>query len=223
MLNDKKRDNNVTQKNLEYLREFKECRRELGRIVIIAYLLITKFQIYDTRQIFYSARKQRRLCASVIGDLKEYGIDQKYHKAIQRDIKSIHNRAAYAFKMIQENIRMTEYYPYFMAVGFDKLMDWSTKYPEDNEMWAAQLIGEITEWNAEHPEEIAKHMESIAEEKANMERHRAKVKADAIAEKEARREAKKRETAYIKEMRENEKKYQQRKRKIEREFERYYR
>ena len=221
-LNEKNRPKELTRKNLEYVRELNQIEREFSRLIVIAYLLITEFNMNGLRQIFLSAQRQKKFVQAVKLSLKEYGVETEWHKVFDRDIESLRKRLDHAFKIIVENIRLTESYPYFKNVGFDKLIDFSIDYikakDNDDTVIVNQLKEEIEEYNASHQQEIVKHMESVKDEIEVLERHRAKIEADKKAEKRARKLAKKEADAEVREIKKNNEKHRKEQRKIDRSF-----
>lgn len=220
-MNDNRRPKQPNQRSLHWLREVRQCEKEISRNLIILYFLITKMG-ENLNGLMGSEQKQRTLLWALRRELKKRGVEEKWERVFAYDIGSIHRRREYVFLIIKENLKLTEHHPYFKAVGYDRLIDFTVNYGEDADKNNAMLLEEIQKWEAEHSDVIASHMESIAEEKANMERHRKEVKEKAKAEKEARKLARKLENDEVKEIKENNKKYLSRKKRIDRSFERYW-
>lgn len=205
-LSDDKRSKELTHKNTEYLREFKQLHREFRRLSVITFTLIKRFEMTDLYALFVSIEKQKSFIGKVITDLKEYGVEPKWDSVFIRDIRSVRNRIQYVFRILIENLRLTEMYPYLKDVGFDRLIDFSIKYPEDEEACASQLMGEVREYNEAHPEEIERYMESVQGEIEARDKHRKKIAEANAREKEAKRLAKKLENEEVREIRENRRK-----------------
>ena len=223
-LNDKSRPRDLYKRNLEFLREAKDIKFLLGRNKLILWFVMVKLGIEDVRAMFVSCSKQRELIWLVIKDLKEHGVISKYEKMFKRELASIRRRCEYVYKITLENIRMTEYYPYFKTVGLDYLNNYVQDFTKDNTEEAEEkLLADITKWNSEHTDEIAAYMESIKEEKEAMERHREKIKADKKREKEEAKRARAEIREFEKESAKIRKKRELEEKKIERSFERYYR
>ncbi len=175
------------------------------------------------RQIFLSAQRQKMFVVAVKLSLKEYGVEPKYYKVFDRNIDIIRRRLDHVFKIITENIRLTEYYPYFQNVGFEKLIDFSVDYiaavgTDDNQALAEYLVKEIENYNADHPKEVKEHMETVKDEIEILERHRAKIQANKKAERTARRLAKKAEDEEVREIKRNNEKHRKEQAKIDRSF-----
>lgn len=221
-LNDKDRVEGMNKRSAKYFREYKQAEREKGRNIVILYYLITRYNLTGCYSMFGSERKQKKYIQAVKMSLKEYSLEQRWERDFDKDLTNLKKRTDFVFRIIQENIRMTELYPFFREVGFDRLADFGVKYAKGDEEAADQLAAEISKWNAEHFGEVQSYMESIAEEKANMEAHRARIQAEEKAEKEAKRMLKKQERDEIKEIRENHRKYESRRKRVERSFDRYY-
>ena len=221
-LNDQQVPKGCTKKELEMCGEFNEIYREFGRIRVICYLLMTELDMQDTRTLFYSADKQRKLIGAIRDHLHKYRVNAKYDPIFKRDMASMRRRADYAFKMVCENVRMTEYYPFFQNVGFKNLIEQTHLYCTGEKEGLRLLIKEAKEHIESHPDEIAEHTESIKDEKEAMERHRAKIEEDKRLEKAAARAERDRQRAFDKETKRIRKEQQREERKIERQFERYY-
>lgn len=225
-MNDKQRPKGMNQRGGKYYLEFKQIKHaEIGRNNVMLFFLINTMGMNECRMMLQSGRKQRDFCIAVMAQLKEYQVQQKYEKTFDEDVKMLHKRSEHVKKIISENIRLTELWPYFSAIGFQRLEDFASGYSKiNNEQDAAsQLKADIEEWNAEHQEEIKRHMESVAEEIRIRDEHRAKVKAEAKAEKEARKLIENARKKFEKESQKIAHDREVRERKLEREFARYYR
>lgn len=225
-LNDPNVEKGCTKKNLDYIRQVNDLYDGLTLVTIISFFCIEKLKMNEELYaIFVSAKKQRDLLVAVRLNLKEHLVTPKYENAIKADLNLIERRIAYVKAMIKENLRMTEHWPFFEQGGWEKLDEIShirgTKefITETRDAFFQELI----DYHDSHPDEIAVYMESIKEEKENMERHREKVKLDAKREKEEARAAKKAQKEFDKETQRILKEQKQRDKKIERSFERYYR
>ena len=221
-MNTKDRPEGMNKRGKKYFLEYKTVEKEFGRNNVILYFLITRLGMNECYSMLSSGRKQKSYIRAVKVQLKEYAVTEEWEKDFERDLNSLKRRCRHVFRIIQENIRMTEQYLYFQTIGFDRLTDFSVAYAKGEDEAADQLEKEIAEWNDAHRDAIDRYMESIKEERDNMIRHREKVAEDDKAEKKARREAKKAQTAEVREIRKNREKYRKHQRKIEKEFEQYY-
>lgn len=223
-LNDPSRPKDLYKANIVYLREAKELSYMIGRNKILLWFLIVKLNMGGEFQtLFSSCKKQKELLIAVKGQLKERGVTSKYIKVFKRDFASIRRRSDYVYKIIVENLRMTEYYPYFESVGFEILKDFSYQHTRENgQELENKFYEDIIKWNAEHQKEIADYMESIKEAKENLERHRAKIQEDKKREKAEAKAAKAEILAFEKESAKIRKKQKSEYKKIEKSFERYY-
>ena len=208
---------------MEYLRDLKQCNKELARIGTLTYFLVTRLNVLDARQMMVSARKQRNLIYAVMMDLKIYRVEPEWFKVFEYDIKCFQRRCEHVFRICKDDLRLTEHYPYFEAVGFDMLLDIPLVYSETNETTLDKILPGLEMWEADHKNDIAAHMESVREEIEIRDKHRAEVIAKAKAEKEAAKLAKKAANDEVKEIKKNREKHQKKERKLEREFARYYR
>lgn len=222
-LDDKDRPLGPNRRSLAMLRQYKQLKQELSRNLVVLYFLMTRMGMGELRTMFYSAKKQKQYVRAVIFSLKEYAVTEDWEEVFVRDIRLLHERCEYVLTIIRHNLKLTEYMPYFTEVGFDKLVDFSNQHRKEHDDQAADdLEADILAWNAEHADAVKAYMDSIADEKAAMEAHRARIAEQERAEKKAAREQRKAENAEVREIRKNEKAYKSRQRKIERSFERYY-
>lgn len=220
---DPKRPKELYKANIIFLREAKDLLFLIGRNKVLLWFFLVRLNLKEFQTLFYSCKKQRLLVYAVMIDLKKFGVTSKYVAMFKRDFASIRRRVDYVYKMVIENLRMTEYYPYFQSVGFDVLKDYAFDHTiENTKEEEARLLADIDKWNSEHQEEIAAYMESIKEEKENMERHRAKIKEDEKREKEEAKRAKAEIIAFEKESARIRKQQRNKYKKLERGFERYY-
>lgn len=221
-LNDPRKEVGCSKNQVNYLRDLKECDAELARIGVLTFFLATRLGIEDARTMMWSAVKQRKLIHSVSQSLRRYRVDPEYDRAFELDIKGFQRRCKHVFMICKEDLRLTEHYPYFEAVGFDRLLDIKLEYGDKNVSELDILLPDIGIWESDHQEEIAAHMESVREEIEIRNRHKAEVAAKEKAEKEAAKAKRKAERDEIKEIRKNAEAYRKRQRKLDKEFERYY-
>lgn len=217
-LNDKKRFKGCSQKNVDYLREFKQISAEQGRVGTVTYFLLTRLHIENARSMMRSAKKQQMLVWALIKDLKVYRVDPEWEKAFDRDIRMMHERCNYIFYICKENLRLTEHWPYFSSVGFYKLLDFQQKYSETSESVLDILLPEMEAWEKDHQDEIKTHMETVQHEIEVRDRRAEERRKAAITEKEAAKAQRKAENAEYREIRENEKKYKARLRRLEKDL-----
>lgn len=209
----------ISLKNIDYVMDIDKASIELGRTATLNYFLLTRLNIYNCRNMMISATKQRSFCRKVIVDLNRYEVDEKYDKAFKRFITALFNRSNYIYRIVQENLKLTRYWLYFEAIGFDSLMEFERQYRDDNSTVFDRLIPEMDSWMKEHEADIDEYMEKIRPEIERRESFLAKKKADRKAENEARRKAKKAERDEIKMLKEQQRKNDIAKRKWEKEFE----
>lgn len=221
-MNEPRREKGCTRNQVGYLRDLRQCDKELARIGVLTFFLTTRLGIEDTRSMMWSAVKQRKLIAAVCIDLKKYRVDPEYDNIFKWDIQGLKRRCDYVFKVCKEDLRLTEHYPYFEAVGFEQLMDIPLEFRDKTETPLDKILPDMEMWENNHKTEIASHMESVKEEIRIRDEHREKVRETAKAEKEAEKDKKKAERDEIKEIKKNNEAYRKRQRKIEKEFERYY-
>ena len=208
----------ISLKNIDYVMDIDKASIELGRTATLNYFLLTKLNIYNCMNMMKSAVAQRSFCRKVIVDLNRYEVDEKYDKAFKRFITALFNRSNYIYRIIQENLKLTRYWLYFEAIGFDSLMEFERQYRDDNSTVFDRIIPEMEAWMEEHKSDIDEYMEKIRPEIERRENFLAKKKADKKAENEARRKAQKAERDEIKMLKEQQRKNDIAKRKWEKEF-----
>ena len=156
------RPEGMNRRSQRYFLEYKQMEKEFNRNIIILYFLITRLGMKECYAMFKSGQKQKAFIRAVKVNLKQYAVTEEWEKDFDRDLRFLKNRCDHVFRIIRENIRMTELYPYFQSVGFDRMMDFSVKYAHGDDEAADQLQKEIEDWNSGHREEIRTYMKSIA-------------------------------------------------------------
>lgn len=213
---------------LEFFRELKEIDKMFARNNTILFFLISRYGMNDMRKMMVSNLSIRSLMykirMQIKGDAEHEGhaITQEWIPIFRRDVDAFRRRAEYVFFIVQADLKETELYPYFEAVGFERLLDFGIMYRGGDDEQAEQLEKEIDEWNESHCEEVEAYMDSISEQIRNRDEHRRKVKEAASEEKAAERRKRKEATEEAKEIRRNNEAYAKRVRRIERSFQRYY-
>lgn len=216
--NDTTKKEGATRLNLEFLREIKQLEHELAGIGVILFFLVTRCDMWVMERMLRSAGKQRRLMGATAYDLKKYALDKKWEKVFKANCTRIRNRVDYMYRIIEENVRLTEYYPWYMAVGKERVQDFQHKYRGGEKESSDQLLEEIQDWNAEHEDEVKAYVESIAEEKEAYEDLKQKRADERKARKEALRMIRKHETAEVREIKENKHKHEVEERRKNREW-----
>lgn len=194
-LHDKKRVplNGLSVKNAMYAADLIKASKELGRTAVVSYFLAARvfddhgYTANNCRTMMYSAVRQRTLCYSVQRDLEKYTVDPKYDKAFERDIKSIFRRSNHIYLIIQENLRLTRHWPYFEAVGFERLLDFEQKYIDGPESVLDVILPDMERWMNEHEAEIDAYMVKIQPEIERKQAFLANKKAAAKAKKRRQR------------------------------------
>lgn len=198
--------------NAKYLRDYSCFASEFRRYALLLYVLSVEMNEYYSRRMMRSAKKQAAYCGAVCMALLEKKVEKQHYKLFERDIDSLERRLEYIEIITKENIHLSEYEPFFNTFG--DLFDFCGDEGELAEM--------ARSWNAEHTEEVKKHMEEIRPE---LERHNEFIKRKKEEKKQKTIAMRKRirdENDYVKEIKRNKKKNDSETRKIERSFERYY-
>lgn len=221
-LNDKRRVKGCSALNKPYLQAYNQCKQEMGRCAILTYLLVAKLGVKDCRQMLMSAKRQNGLIGAIRHDLKIYYLDEEWARVLKNNANAIHRRAQYVFEICKDNLRLTEYYPYFEHVGFDKLSDFTFAYrtlnDEEQQEMTKTLLTEIDEYNTLHAGEITAYMEAVQPEIESRDAHRAKIRAKDKAEKDAIKAEEKRQKEEKKEIAKQQKQDEVRKKKINKEL-----
>ena len=191
-LNDKNRREGYTCLNYRFRRELDNIDHKLAKKAAVAFILLVGLGIENCRGIMRSAAKQRRFVWAVLDDVKRFRIEKGLEKMFSRQIRQINNRANYIDKIITENLRLSKYFPYFRATGFEQLQDFPLSVPEVNSSYFADVMGRIEEYNKTHSEEVAEYVESIRSEIEAKAAYRKRIDEQYKREKE-RKKAEKRE------------------------------
>lgn len=232
-LYDRDRPEEMNYASRDFFLELKDVDKRLARNNTILYFLIKKYDMNVMQSMLISTSRIRGLISALLYGLKGYrdkdgtehpghAVTQEWIPVFQRTIKGFEKRCDHVFLIIKKDLEETELYPYFQNVGFDRLVDFAIKRNSSDDEQVEQLVREIAEWNAEHPEEVNAYMASIADRIHNRDEHRKMIKEQEEAEKWVRRNMRKQSNAELREMRQNNRAHEARKRKIERSFERYY-
>lgn len=217
---DPKRYRGTTAANVKYLREFKELEHNNAIIGTLTYFLVTRLDIYSARTMLASAQRQRKFIAKVIIQLKEWVVLPYHEKWFDNDIAGLKRRKETVFRICKENIRLTEHYPYFDTVGFDRLYNFETKYEEGDSSVLDPLLEDMRQWESQHTDVIAAYKIKI---QPDLDRHAAFLRRKeeaAKAEKEARKAQKKAEREEIKMIKEANKAELKRRRELNKDLER---
>lgn len=214
----------ISFKNMEYAADLLKAEKQLARTSTVNYFCMTRlceknsYEESNYRTMMKSSVKQKKLCYSIARQLEKYEVDPKYDKAFKRDIAAILRRSEHIYLIVRENLKLTQYWPYFEAVGFDRLLDFTQKYSDDSSSVLDVILPEMHAWMKEHEAEIDAYMEQIKPEIERKQAFLANKKAAAKAEKEKTKAAKKAERDEIKMHQEQRRKDDMAKRKWEREM-----
>ena len=217
------------KKNIEFLHLLSECDEKFAKLGVICFFVRTRLGVRYAWTMMNSVSKQRSLILVCIRQLKEYKLRESDLSAFKRDITSLNNRYKHVMRILEEDIKLTEYYPYFKSVGFEILEGFDIPtFEEMQEMYQEKsvlgnslidhIIADIEAYKAEHMDEIAEHMKWAESEQERINKHKQMLREKAMEERKADREAQKAEEAYIKEIERNRKKDKERSRKIDREI-----
>lgn len=214
----------TSKKNVNALMRLNEVFELNKRNLCLLHFLmnnVNKGRDSNFRSMFTSAESQKQFIIHAKYTVKTYLIDDEWHKPIENNIDSLFRRQEYIWLIIKENLRLTEYYPFFEDVGFEILYDFDMKAMNVSEQ-LKPILDMFEKWKKEHPDLIEKHMNSIASEKAAYENYKAEIQRQKKEEKQARKLAKKAENDEVREIKKNNQMHEARERRMKREFEKYY-
>ena len=188
----------ISLKNAMWEADLLRAEKQLSRTSTVTYFCMTRlaetaYEQNNYRTMMKSSVNQQKLCYSCARYLEEYEVDPKYDKAFERDIKKIFGRCDHIYRIVQENLKLTRYWPYFDAVGFERLLDFEQVYSDDKSSVLDVVLPEMEAWMNEHEAEIDAYMEKIQPEIDRKKAFLAKKAAAKKAEKEAAKAAKKAE------------------------------
>lgn len=211
-----------TKANAECVGNINEILAMNARNCAMLYFCIKTLKIDGLNAMYASTMKQKSFYVTAKGFLKHYKLEDKWISNAKSDIAKMYNRQNHIWLITRENIRLTEYYPFFMEIGFEKLLDFDLATMDVLDQ-LKYIADEFETWKSNNKDKIDSHMESVAVEKKALEDIRKKRDEDKKREKEERRLAKKAADDEVKEIRENNKKHMARYKKLEKSFERHYR
>ena len=123
-LNDKQREKQPNRNCLNLIREFNDLKHLIGLNSKMLYFLTKYLPSEDGGNfwtMFNSCIKQRNFIRRVQVDLKKFSVNDDYLPVFNGELKKIRNRCDYVKLIVKENLKLTEYWPYFNAMGFEKL------------------------------------------------------------------------------------------------------
>lgn len=201
----------ISLENAMWGADLRRAEKQLARTSTVTYFCMTRlaetaYEQNNYRTMMKSSVNQQKLCYSCALYLEKYEVDPKYDKAFERDIKGIFKRCDHIYRIVQENLKLTRYWPYFDNVGFERLLDFEQVYSEDESSVLDVVLPEMEAWMNEHEAEIDAYMEKIQPEidrkKAFLAKNAAAMKAEKEAAKaamKAEKEEAKQRVAYDKE------------------------
>lgn len=221
-MNDNKRTEGYTFLNARYTKAFKRCDKELGKVGMLNYFMVAYLGISDCRAMMLSAKKQRGLIGAALTQMNQYRIEPEVERIFRNNVTYFEKRIDHIMRITMENLRLTEYYPFFVSIGLQTIEAIPTGFDFDNDEFMEMIVEEAKAYNLEYPEEISEHMESVRHEIEARDAHRQRVKDAVKAEKEAKRMAEKAARQEVKEMKKNENEHRKRERAIERSLSHLY-
>ena len=221
-MNDNKRTEGYTFLNARYTKAFKRCDKELGKAGMLNYFMVAYLGINDCRAMMLSAKKQRGLIGAALTQMNQYRIEPETERIFKNNVTYFEKRIDHIMRITMENLRLTEYYPFFVSIGLQTIEAIPTGFDFDNGEFMEMIVEEAKAYNLEYPDEISEHMKSVQHEIEVRDAHRQRVKESIKAEKEAKRMATKARKQEVDEIEQNRKRHRARERRIERSFEHLY-
>ena len=202
-----------TLANAIFRREFNRLRKALAQQTKFLYILGVDMEARYVAKMMWSAKRQAQFCKAVAAELNKKRVEQEHIAIFQKTVNRIERRLETIERITREDIHLTKYEPFFMAEIYGKDMK-EIDFEDLKEMTDA--------WNEAHKDVVQKHMDDIQPELERYEAFKARKRNSIKAEKDAKQQKKKDETAYIKELRENAKKHKAEQRRLDKSFEVYY-
>jgi hypothetical protein len=199
--------------NAKFKYEYSFFYRELRKLALMLYFMLTDLDIQYVRQMMMSAKKQAHYCGAIVIALDQKKLDNEFIKMFQKNADAIHRRLDTINRITKEDIHLTEYEPFFESEEFAQIND---------EVDFREVGNMAREWNKTHREIVEAHIQAIKPELDRHNKFLEEKKAKIKAEKEARKQAKKEQAEYEKEIIRNREKNRKEYKRLEREFERYY-
>lgn len=202
-----------TLANAIFRREFNRLRKALAQQTKFLYILGVDMEARYVAKMMWSAKRQAQFCKAVAAELNKKRVEQEHIAIFQKTVNRIERRLKTIERITREDIHLTKYEPFFMAEIYGKDMK-EIDFEDLKEMADA--------WNEAYKDVVQKHMDDIQPELERYEAFKDRKRKSIKAEKDAKRQKKKDETAYIKELRENAKKHKAEQRRLDKSFEVYY-
>ena len=226
-LNWNQKETGATQLNVIYLREYNDIRSDFARAKIKLYFLICDLRITYVLTMFVSTRRQMDFIYAVRAALREYKLTPYFEPIFKKDVESLRRRIEHINRIVEEDIHLTEYEPFFNEVGMD--ITWVDKIPTRAEIAAKNGESQLSEvakaarkWNEEHPDIVKAHMEKIRPEIEQYEAYKKRINDAREAEKAKKRAEKKALTAEVNEIKKNAKARRAYQKKVNQSFEAYF-
>lgn len=199
--------------NAKFRRDFNRLAKALSCQAKYLYILGVDMEARYVTKMMWSAKRQSSFCRSVAASLREKRVEREHIAIFQKTVNRIERRLETIERITREDIHLTKYEPFFMAEIYGK---------ELKDIDFDDLKETADAWISSHKDEVEKHMKEIEPELERYEAFKARKRNSIKAEKDAKRQKKKDETAYIKELRENAKKHKAEQKRLDKSFEVYY-
>lgn len=202
-----------TLANAIFRREFNRLRKALAQQTKFLYILGVDMEARYVAKMMWSAKRQAQFCKAVAAELNKKRVEQEHIAIFQKTVNRIERRLETIERITREDIHITKYEPFFKAEVYDK---------DISDIDFDELKDKADAWISSHKDEVEKHMKEIEPELERYEAFKDRKRNSIKAEKEAKRQKKKDENAYVKELRENAKKHRAEQKRLDKSFEVYY-
>ena len=208
----------------EYIAVINKLEKKNKKITAILYFLKVICGITRAETMFVSTQKVTKLFHALYIHLCRKAVTDEYVPIFEKFFKQQNDRMTYVLKIIKENLILTEYYPFFCEIGYDSIFDYELKPDfDENDRYFYGIKERFDAWKPIHTAEIEAHMEKVQPLIDALESQAQRNKEKAIEEKKKHNEYRKSITAEIRQSKKYDAERDKRQRKLDREFERYYR
>ena len=212
------------ERSLYYRNAIDKINKHNRQLICVLYFMKTALGIDSVTTMFLSTQKTRDLMKCLRFSLLIKAVTKEWEQLFDNFINDSINRINHVQKIMKEDLYLTEWYPYFQDKGFDKLFDIKTEAPggkENNELFEKMKL-DFEEYKKEHPDKIADHMAKAYPLINALETQRLREREKERLERQRLSEARREEKEEIRQSKILNSEIDKRERKINREFERYW-
>ena len=214
---DPRLSNSMSKLNVVYLRKLKELYTEFGRNNALLYFCTACLGLKSCNPMFSSGIKQRTFVQALTMELKRRTVTTYYIELFDWLVDRLNTRLSHVFRIVKENIYLTEYYPFFEEVGWDVLNDFDTNIATtvDCNEQLKFILDDFAKFKETHPELIKKHMDTVQPIIDTRNNHFRNVKEAEKLEKKLARDLDNKERAMEREIKRNQEAYKKQQKNID--------